>query len=340
MKRWGLTAIALLFAALVLLSGCAVRSNTSGAAEVGYRSDMAVPEAPAKTAASVAASEYSDNASNSGGLGLAGIGSGYIPDETKKIIRNANITMETREFDDTIQAIESLVNECRGYVENSSMTETGREYIGVDGQSVRYRAASYTLRIPKEQYDHFLAMAAGAGSIVYMNTYIDDITTQYIDTEARLKALRTQEETLLGMMAKATLVEDMITIESKLTEVRYNIESLTSTLRMWQNDVDYSTIQMQITEVSRIKPQTPAVRTLGQRIVDAFKSSIEALIRFGTELLVWLASALPILIILAVIVLITVRIVRSCIKRRRAREVAAPAVPILDQGPKEPKNDE
>ncbi len=338
MKRKGLTALLWLVVALAIFSGCASSSGTAvapGEAGLYDRNDNASPSVTASTTAPSAESDM--KGSEDGGTGITGIGSGYIPDATKKIIRNANVSMESKEFDVTIKAVESLVNESQGYVENSSMSESGGGYRGEDGQYVRYRYASYTLRVPKEQYDNFLTKASEAGNVVSLETYISDITSKYVDTEARLKALRTQEETLLGMMSKATLVEDMITIESKLTEVRYEIESLTATLRIWQNDVDYSTIQLSVSEVSRLTPQTPVVRTFWQRVSDSFTSSIESIADGSREFAIWLAGALPVLVILAAVALIIIVIVRRGIKRRRLREAGAPFEPIL---PQEPKKDE
>ena len=92
------------------------------------------------------------------------------------------------------------------------------------------------------------------------HTYTENVTSQYYDTQARLTAYQTQEARLLEMMEKAETVEDIITIEEKLTDLRYRIESLQSTLKNWDRQVSYSTISLDVEEVQEYTPETPAAK--------------------------------------------------------------------------------
>ena len=68
------------------------------------------------------------------------------------------------------------------------------------------------------------------------------MTLQYVDLESHKKALTTEQDRLIELMEQAETVEDIITIEGRLSEVRYQLESMESQLRTYDNKIDYSTV--------------------------------------------------------------------------------------------------
>lgn len=66
------------------------------------------------------------------------------------------------------------------------------------------------------------------------------------------KALETEQERLLALLEKAENVEDIITIENRLSDVRYELENYESQIRLLDNQIDYSTVYVDISEVSRV----------------------------------------------------------------------------------------
>ena len=171
----------------------------------------------------------------------------------RKIIKNADMNVETRTFDEFIAYVNKALGELGGYIQSSSLNGSryGRE-------DLRY--ASITLRVPAEKLESFLSMIEGEGNVTYRNIYTDDVTLSYVDTESHLKALRTEQETLLGLLEKAETVENIIAIQSRLSEVRYEIESYESRLRTYDDQIDYSTVYLNVSEVERetqVKEETP-----------------------------------------------------------------------------------
>ena len=69
--------------------------------------------------------------------------------------------------------------------------------------------------------------------------------------QSHKKALLAEQESLLSMMEQAESIEDIIAINEQLTDVRYQIESMESQLRTYDNQVDYSTVNLYIDEVER-----------------------------------------------------------------------------------------
>ena len=126
-------------------------------------------------------------------------------------------------------------------------------------------------------------MIEGEGNVTYRNIYTDDVTLSYVDTESHLKALRTEQETLLGLLEKAETVENIIAIQSRLSEVRYEIESYESRLRTYDDQIDYSTVYLNVSEVERetqVKEETPG-EEISRRLSQNWEDLKEDVKRFG-----------------------------------------------------------
>ena len=91
--------------------------------------------------------------------------------------------------------------------------------------------------------------AGELGNVLSLNRRQEEITEAYYDTEARLTALKTQEERLLAIMEKAETLDDIIRLEDALSDVRYQIESLSGTMRRYDNLVEMATVEVSLREV-------------------------------------------------------------------------------------------
>ena len=163
------------------------------------------------------------------------------------------------------------------------------------------------------------------GNVPYSHTYTENITAQYYDTDARLTAYQTQEARLLEMMEAAETVEDLIAIEEKLTELRYQIESLQSTLKNWDRQVAYSTLDLEIQEVIEYTPESRM--SYGQELALALTNGLRRTGEFFKDLLLAIVGALPALVILAVVLAILIPVWKKHRKARRAKKNPAPENP-------------
>jgi len=232
------------------------------------------------------------------------------PKSGRKIIKSANVELETKEFDKTINIITEKTNYLGGYIESSSIT--GRRPVSKD--DFGDRVASFKLRIPEKSFDQFLLDFNDIGNITKIQRSGEDITSQYFDSEARLKSLTIQEERLLDILRKANTISEIIELERELSNVRYQIENLTGTLKKWDNLVSFSTIDVMVYEVREI--QAPKPVKLGDRIIDSFIDSVKGIINLGKELLVVIASLIPILFIIAIMGLLVFYITKKFTKKR------------------------
>ena len=250
--------LALILALLMLLSLCACGAGSKGSDTAA--ATESIQEAPAAASngtgglasySSYAADAQYVEAEEDSRSGEAGAEAGEInPD---KIIYSGEAEVETRDFDDSIAKLMEMLGEYGGWIESSSLS--GANYYSISRGNSGNRSASYTLRIPSDKFETMMNSLSEIGNVPYTYTYSENVTAQYYDTQARLTAYETQEARLLEMMEKAETVSDVITIEEKLTELRYQIESLQSTLNNWDRQVSYSTLRVGVTEVGEYTPQ-------------------------------------------------------------------------------------
>ena len=166
----------------------------------------------------------------------------------RKLIRNISMSVETKEFEDLVAKVSQRTAFFGGYIESSS-TYNGSNYSGS-----RTRTSNMTLRIPAAKMDEFLSEVAEASNVVQRDENVSDVTLNYVDMESHKNALKAQEKRLIEMMDKAETIEDLITLESRLGDIRYQIESMESQLRTYDNQVDYATLRLSITEVKELTP--------------------------------------------------------------------------------------
>ena len=148
------------------------------------------------------------------------------------------------------------------------------------------------------------------------------MTSQYTDYEARLDSLRTQEERLLAMLEKSEDVESLIALEQRLADVRYELESIERNLRNLDLQISYSTINLNLQEVEVYTPTVPVRRTFGQKLSDSLSDGWTGFARGVQNVILSLASALPALVLQAVIVIAVIAGIKTARKKRKAKFTA------------------
>lgn len=240
-----------------------------------------------------------------------------MPD-SRKIIRHLSMDLETREFSDAIQSIQSAVAQAGGYIE--SQNQEGYSL----GSRSRYqeRYANIQARVPSAKLDEVARSVGGFCNVLSQSESMDDITDSYYDAQAHLKSLQLQEERLLAILEKADKLEDIITLESALSDVRYQIESLTASLRRMDSQVTYSYLNISLREVVEYQEVQEKPRTFGERMGEAFGDGIGSMVDGLQNLALFLARVGPSLVVLIAIVVAIVLIVRACTKASAKRREA------------------
>ena len=229
----------------------------------------------------------------------------------RKLIRTVYLSLQTTEFDSVLSNLSEKTAELGGYIENSS----------VSGHSYYYnntRYASYTIRIPTAELNQFVDVVSEIGNVTQKNESVEDVTLQYVDVESRKKALETEQERLMELLSSAENMEDLLAIESKLSEVRYELENYGSQLRMLDNQIDYSTVNVDVDEVERITET--GEKSFFAEIKDRFGDSLYQVGRGIRSFVRGFLGSLPIIFVWVVIAAVVVIVVRSIRKKRKKKK--------------------
>lgn len=232
----------------------------------------------------------------------------------RKLIRNVSMHLETREFDALTKSISDAVTFFGGYMEQSDVS--GNSLYWSDERSSR--CSNLTARIPENKLDAFLTEVSGQGNVTYKNESVQDVTLQYTDITSRKKTLQMEQDRLWELLEKAESVDAVIALEARLSEVRYQLESIESQLRTLDNQIVYSTVYLSIQEVQVLTSTDPD--TIPVRIQKGLSRSLNTLKISSIDFLVWFISSLPILAVFAVLVFIAVIILKKPLKRRKTRK--------------------
>lgn len=279
-----------LLLALVLalsLAACGAKSVSSDSASMelkGYDvNGSALPDA-----------EYDYAASDDGawdGQSASGTDAA-LAERGVKMVYTASIEMQTLEFDQAAQDIAALVESVGGYFEQKNFSN----------YSSGYRHASYTVRVPAEKFTDFCAQVGTLCHVTWQSDTAENISEQYYDTQSRLETAQIKLGRLQELLKKAESMEDIITIESAISETEYEIESLSGTMRHYDALVDYATVDLEVNEVYRLSGTEDAPKSFGEKLGNAFTDGLAATGQALEDFAVWLAySWLDILIFVAVV---------------------------------------
>lgn len=305
----------LLLSITLLLSSCSSSSKSENIVapqgpQAGYGGEMADKQEAPMPAPSAAPSQSAlggDKGKTESGQ-TDGSTSVDLENE-RKLIMDGNVQLETLDFDSSIKEMDQLIKDFKGFAE----TRTVR---GKSDHSRALRTANYIIRVPAESFDAVLKNMGSVGTVLESNSQGTDITDRYYDSQTRVKSLKIQEQTLLDILAKAEKLEDVITLESRLAEIRYEVESIENTLKNYDRLVSFSRITVYIQEVDEITETPPVEKKLSERISSAFTRSLKDFRISFENFLVWfVGSFISLLFVAAVIIILWLLL------RRRSRKV-------------------
>lgn len=231
--------------------------------------------------------------------------------QNRKWVITMSLNAETGDLDASLEAIAARIAEMEGYAESQSTS-------GGSAGSGRHRFANLTIRIPSDRVDSFVEEVSGLTNLVSSSRNVRDITLSYSDTQGRVTALETEQARLLELMEQAENMSDLLEIEARLTEVRYQLENYTSTLRLYDNQVDYATVDLYISEVERYTPveEEGFWKKITSGLAESFVDLGEAIVSFIS----WLIINLPYLVLIGLVGWGAAAFARRAARKRRAKK--------------------
>ena len=307
MKKKHLSLAALVVAVALMLAGCGSGGGSSGSTASYAVADNGMPVEMEK-GWDMAVTEAAEPAAQA-----PMAGSGAEAPQGAKRIYSADLELETTEFDRAVSDLTALVEQVGGYFESSSSGDYGRTY----------RNANYTVRVPAERFQPFLNQVGQLCHVTWQTSSCQDVSEYYYDTAGRLETQKTKLERLQELLARAESMEDIITLESAISETEERIESLAGELQHYDALVDYSTVRISLQEVYRLSNTEEPAETFGDRIGSALSTGWRNFTDGLEELAVGLAYNWTLLLILAVVIVAAVTAVRRRKRRKAAKKAAA-----------------
>lgn len=237
---------------------------------------------------------------------------GSVYDRTDaKLIRRAELTIETLEFQEASAILDAMVQSYNGYYESSDVW--GGAYEGA------LRSGHYVVRIPSKAYDSFMNAVGDVGHQMRRIETTEDVGEEYFDTEIRLETLKIKHERLLALLEKATDMESIVALQGYLSDVEYEIDALSGALRRYDGLVDYATIVISLEERTRLSSDAGEKASFGTQFGTAFSNGLGSAGHAVQSFLLWCAYHFVALLLLAAVVIAAVVILRKKLRGHSLR---------------------
>lgn len=259
----------LLLVALTVVSGCAKRSALPSVEQGLTTSDGSIDQTFSKGAPEAL---------------TTGSGTAASPTVDRKIIFTSNLTVDVSDAEQSLKNAETLAIKYGGFVAQSSLQRSDTQV-----------KATAVLRVPAAKVSQMTDELAALGTVTGRSSGSEDVTSTYIDVQARLKVLRAEEEQLVTFLKKATTIKDMLSVQEQLRTVRTEIEQYEGQQRYMDNATSLATVNVQLV-------QTTAAFVAPKGFGSAFAQSLA---RFGQGLRAfwtWLGGSLVFLVFYGLLV--------------------------------------
>lgn len=249
----------------------------------------------------------------------------YSPEENKeqepekdavykrKIVYTADVSLQTKNMTEARKELDSLIEKYDAYIASENSSNDGDIYSDYKRENLYLE-----IKVPSKDFQNFLDNVSSENLFVQsLNKTSKDYSTAYYDKQSRINSLRIQEERLLELLANAQSVDVMLQIENNLSNVRYEIESLTREIKFIDSNVEYSTIEVNVREVIKYDEYQPEPKNFFEELVETIKGSTENFGIFMKNLLFTVIYLFPYIVILTVIIIVVSKIKK---KRKAKRE--------------------
>ena len=297
--------------AALALAGCSGGSGSS--APQGVVADQTASAPAAEVARAVGegggtTGRVADGNFKNVSLSQAEAGSPAPAPVERKIIRNAQLTVEVERPSEAMRRVASLAEARGGFV----VTSESRQQTAADGVT-SYEVVTVEVRVPAAQFDAFVGEVRGAGSrVVTEKVTGQDVTEEYIDLEARIRTQRALEAQFLEIMKGANSVSDALEVQTELAKVRGEIERVEGRRRFLENQTSLSTVKV------TLQPPAPLINSsgFGSGLREAFGDGVDAALTITLGLVRVLIALIPVALFVGLPLYLLARFLVRRLRRR------------------------
>lgn len=226
------------------------------------------------------------------------------------LIKHCTLRLEVADVRSATDQLLAAVRALEGYVSN----------LKEDSGPVGQRSVTIELRIPSEQFDQALPQLESVGKILDKLVSTEDVTEQYVDTDAKARNLKKLEERLLDHLGRSAELNEVLRLETELTRVREQIESLEGRLRYLGNRVSFSTINIALIEAAKAEPIVPVETFSTASVFSAATRSLVGKLQEVWAMAIWAIVWSPVWLLPLIALIIGWR---RFVQRYRAQRMSA-----------------
>lgn len=254
-----------------------LKQEVTGYSETAEQKDIASPEAA------------TGQNSQAGQVSGARTQIQQAPKIEAKVIRTGAVSVEIKKgtFNDKYAKVQLIAEGAGGLISDSRSNSSNGSITG----------GTVTLRVPNDSFGKVMEQLRELGEVTAVTEQAQDVTEEYVDLESRIRNLKSQESVYLALMARATTIEEAISVQRELSVIQGQIEELTGRKNYLDNHVSYSTIQVTMTEPGASGGDTDE----GWGFVDALKDALHGVVDGLNAVIIFLGNALIYILILALV---------------------------------------
>ena len=213
-----------------------------------------------------------------------------VTSDQPQLIKRAQLSLIVDSIDDSLKHASQLIRAQQGDI--LDLQDNQIEAI--------QRTASMRIRVPQANLDPLLAALSELGSVQQQGLRAEDVSTQIVDAQARLRNLRKSEESLLKIMERSGEISHVLEVSRELSSVRERIEQIDARMQNLQSQVRYSTVDLTLAAAVAAQPDgRPLGETGGATWRDATRSVGELTVNL-MQIGLWLLAYSPYLLVLAI----------------------------------------
>ena len=263
------------------------------------------------------AEEATEYRGDNGDAGEAQVDESAIEDSANQkskrmLIKTVYMNVESEDVDAMMKQVEKRVDALGGYIESMNVDNT--KY-----SNSERKTANITARVPVEKLDQFCDEVEGQSNVLSKSSNAEDVTLKYVDMQSRMDSLQIEYDRISELLKQADELENIIELEKRLTDIRYEMQSYGSQLKAMKNQATYSTINLSITQVIEYTPVVVEEQTRLERLRDGFITNCKKVGNGIVDFFVGFVIALPVLLVWAVVIFIIVLIIKAIVRKCKDR---------------------
>lgn len=239
---------------------------------------------------------------------------------TDMLVYTCSLSIDTLDYDQSVSKFKTMLSTVGGFVENENYTDGQSSSVYFIEDNEKDKTYTATVRVPHDKYDTFLNGADQLGDVRSKSSNVQNVGQEYSDLNTTLSIYEAKEKRYIKMLSTITDDEQAIRVEKELTELQVNIAKLKTRMTEIRTDVDYSTINISIHEVTKYNEPPKQTNTFLQRLGNTVNDTWINFLSFLEVMLFLFIRLMPYGAIIAVIAVIVLKIM----KKRRQKHLSDP----------------